>query len=338
METFLTYDDVLIKPSMCFLESRKDGVTTTDICGFEIDLPVIGANMKSVMNIDTLVKLQECGATGVLHRFDNNDKRYEDVLEAFERGICPIMTSIGIKDDLKFVDELISAGADILVVDTANAHAKHVMKYVKEVKDMLNIYPNVKLIVGNIATGEAAIDYLKLGVDGLKVGIGPGSACTTRIQTGCGVPQLSAIMEIYEVLRDTKVTIIADGGINYAGDIGKAIVAGANAVMIGKHIALTWDNTASDLEVITPLGKGKTKQYFGSASSNSKNNYIEGEIARFNTKDLPTLQELIDSYREALQSTISYSGGRTLLDIRGTQNFIRVSDNTLKENNTRLTK
>ena len=337
--TYLTYHDVLIRPEKSYVLSRKDVETKMEICGHIIDLPVLASNMESVTNVDTLKKLHEAGSCGVLHRFKTDEERIADAVEAEKEGVYPLIVSVGLHDSLDFIEKIIRESLlDIIVLDTAHAHSEQVIEFVKELKELLRIpaYDNISLIAGNIATEEAAEEFINIGVDGLKVGIGSGSACTTRLQTGAGVPMISSIMEVKKAVDrlDPGVTIIADGGINYNGDVGKAIVAGADAVMVGKHFALCSDNTASDVKI--PGEKHLVKRYFGSASTQHKDDYVEGQVKTFETHELPTIEDRVKEFRQALQSTVSYAGGKHLRDIKGIQNFIEVSVASLKENNTRL--
>ena len=152
-----------------------------------------------------------------------------------EQGRLRVAAAIGTgPDSPDRIDAIIEAGVDVVVVDTAHGHSQFVLDQVKYVKDK---YPEVSVIGGNIATADAARDLAKAGADAVKVGIGPGSICTTRIVTGVGVPQISAVANVVEALKGTDVCVISDGGIRYSGDIAKVIAAGAHVVMVGSLLA-----------------------------------------------------------------------------------------------------
>jgi len=340
MEQGLTYDDVLIIPGKSIINSRKKVNVRTNVAGFNI-VPVIASNMESVVNTDTIIKLDSYHATGVLHRFKGNQERLNDIITLGKAAVYPILTSVGMEDSIEFVTELCMAGAHGLVLDVAHAHSEPVMSFIEKVLEPVKQTTNVSVIVGNIATKDAAEDLSRYGIDAFKVGIGPGAACTTRIKTGCGYPQLSAIMEIFEVAKRHGISIIADGGINNPGDVAKAIVAGADAVMIGKQLAYTYDNTASDVETPKKFeGVFKEKRYFGSASSENKykgSKYIEGQAGYFRMfPEDPKIGDRITEYIHALQSACSYIGAEKVSDMIGLKRFIQITDNGTRENNVRF--
>ena len=329
MDEAITFDDVLIKPQKSFVESRSEVDTSMKIVHWNISVPILSANMESVTNADTIIKLFKNGANGVLHRFKDKtgERRIRELQKLSEARVSPRMVAVGIKEDFEVIRN-IAPFADILFLDVAYAYSEQFIKFLKEKIMPMRLSFGIRVIVGNIATADAARVFKKIGVDGIKVGVGSGSACSTRIKTGVGVPQLSAVMEVYNEIKDTNITLISDGGINTCGDVAKAIVAGADLVMTGKHIALCSDNTASDF--------GEKKVYYGSASEIDKAEYIEGESALFDDKSLPSIEEKIKDFKQSLQSSISYAGGKNLRDIKGTQIFMRISNNTINENKTRL--
>ncbi len=236
------------------------------------------------------------------------------------------------------VKKLVEAGADVLVVDTAHGHSKGVIDTVKYIKEK---YPKVDVIGGNIATAKAAEALIKAGADGVKVGIGPGSICTTRVVAGIGVPQLSAIMDVAEVCKKEGVTLIADGGIRYSGDVAKALAAGANCVMIGSLLAGT---TQAPGELI--YSGGKTYKYYRGMGSmaamacGGKERYAQANVA--NDKLVPEGIEGKVLYKGdasgeifqltgGVRSAMGYTGAETIEKFQELAEFVQITSASLKE-------
>jgi IMP dehydrogenase len=349
-EAGLSFDDVLIKPQKSIVSSRKEVDTSSLISkDYKISMPILSSNMKTVTNVDTVLKMYKMGANGVLHRFGSHEERVAEVMALKDYAVKPIITSVGTKDDIQLLRSLAEA-SHVLLLDVAHAHSEHIMEFVREVLlPLKSNYPNLNIVVGNVATAEATREYCEMGVDGLKVGIGPGATCTTRMQTGVGVPQISCLLECYEVAKEFGVPLISDGGVRYPSDIAKAIVAGASTVMIGKELAFTLDNTASDVDDFTneiynfsaSLGSQKKilKKYYGNASfQNNRTSYVEGaEISQsFNISELPTIEGKLLMYSQGLQSMVSYAGGKNLVDVIGKTDILRTSSvTTMQESGVR---
>ncbi len=257
-----------------------------------------------------------------------------------EHGRLRVGAAIGPgKDREQRTEALLEAGLDVLVIDTAHGHTKDVLEAIQDTKKN---FPHCQLIAGNIATREGMLDLIKAGVDGVKVGVGPGSICTTRIIAGVGVPQLSAILEVAEVSKKYDVPIIADGGIKFSGDITKALAAGAHSVMIGNLFAGT-DESPGELV----LYQGRSyKVYRGMGSleamkEGSKDRYMQGDVES-ETKLVPEGIEGRVPYRGALSFCIhqligglkagmGYMGARNLKELREKARFIRITSSGLKE-------
>jgi IMP dehydrogenase len=256
-----------------------------------------------------------------------------------DHGRLCVGAAIGATGDfLERAQELAKEKVDALAIDTAHGHTTRVMEAIKEVKRKL---PDIQLLAGNVATAEGARDLIALGVDGLKVGIGPGSICTTRIVTGAGVPQITAILEASKAAKGTGVPIIADGGIKFSGDITKAIAAGAAAVMIGGLFAGTEESPGE-----TILYQGRTfKSYRGMGSigameAGSADRYAQEGISR--DKTVPEgiegqvaykgpLSGLVEQLVGGLRSGMGYSGAATLKELQENGKFIRISQAGLRE-------
>lgn len=243
------------------------------------------------------------------------------------------------KDREERTEALLEAGLDVLVIDTAHGHTKDVLEAIRDTKKN---FPHCQLIAGNIATREGMIDLIKAGVDGVKVGVGPGSICTTRIVAGVGVPQLSAILEVAEVSQKYDIPIIADGGIKFSGDVTKALAAGAHSVMIGNLFAGTDESPG---EIVLYQGRSY-KVYRGMGSleamkEGSKDRYMQADVES-ETKLVPEGIEGRVPYRGALSFCIhqligglkagmGYMGARNLHELRKKARFIRITSSGLKE-------
>jgi IMP dehydrogenase len=256
-----------------------------------------------------------------------------------EQGRLRVGAAIGATGDyLERAEELAREKVDVLAIDTAHGHTSRVMDAIREVKRK---FPEMQLLAGNVATAEGARDLISLGIDGLKVGIGPGSICTTRVVTGAGVPQITAILECYRAAKGTGVPIIADGGIKFSGDITKALAAGAAAVMIGGLFAGTEESPGE-----TILYQGRTfKSYRGMGSlgameAGSADRYSQEGAAR--GKSVPegiegqvpykgSLSALVDQLVGGVRSGMGYCGAANLKDLQENSKFIRISQAGLRE-------
>jgi IMP dehydrogenase len=254
-----------------------------------------------------------------------------------EKGRLRVAAAIGTgKDFEERVEKLLKAEVDAIVIDTAHAHSKKVLEVAKFIKKK---YPYLELIVGNIATEEAAKELLKIDVDGVKVGIGPGSICTTRVIAGIGVPQLTAIMECAKVLRKYKIPIIADGGIRYSGDIVKALAAGADCVMMGNIFAGTDESPG---ELILYQGKRyKVYRAMGSVSAmklGSRDRYFQEEYTKFVPEGVEGIvsykgpvSEVIYQLAGGVKAGLGYVGAKNLKELRKKAEFIMITSFGLRE-------
>ncbi|MCS5586907.1 MAG: IMP dehydrogenase [Porticoccaceae bacterium] len=253
-----------------------------------------------------------------------------------EQGRLRVGASVGVGADTDArVEALVNASVDVLVVDTAHGHSKNVLNRVKWIKDN---YPDVQVIGGNIATAEAAKALVDAGADGVKVGIGPGSICTTRIVTGIGVPQVTAIANVAEALKGSDVPVIADGGIRYSGDMAKAIVAGASSVMMGSMLAGT-EEAPGEIEIyqgrsyksyrgMGSLGamaqrQGSSDRYFQDASLGAEKLVPEGIEGRVPYKG--PMSAIVHQMMGGLRSAMGYTGCSSVEQMRATPQFVRVT-------------
>ncbi|HSB98391.1 MAG TPA: GMP reductase [Burkholderiaceae bacterium] len=307
MEIF-DYENVLLLPRKCRVESRSECDTSAELGGRSFKLPVVPANMKTVIDEPIAEALARSGHFYVMHRFDLDSVAF--AVRMRKAGLF-VSISSGVKaSDHAVIDRLAAdgVGADYITIDIAHGHADGVRRTIDHIKQRL---PKAFVTAGNVGTPEGVIDLENWGADATKVGIGPGKVCITRLKTGFGTGgwQLSALKWCARVA--TK-PIVADGGIRHHGDIAKSVRFGAAMVMIGSLFAGHEESPGQTVEVDGKL----YKEYFGSASDFNKGEYkhVEGKriLEPIKGKFADTLREM----REDLQSSISYAGGRTLADLR----------------------
>lgn len=277
---------------------------------------------------------------GLITFRDINKHSIKPISNKDDYGRLRVAAAIGIdKDLIKRSKELINAGADALVIDTAHAHSKSVADALKKVKDN---FDNIDIVVGNIATAEAAEFLINIGADGLKVGIGPGSICTTRIVAGVGYPQFSAVLEVANVTNNKDIPIIADGGIRYTGDITKAIAAGADSVMLGSLLAGTEESpgetvifdgrkfkTYRGMGSVEAMKKGSKSRYFQSSETDSKKLVPEGIVGRVPYKG--ELQESIHQFVGGLRSGMGYCGTKNISELKSKSKFVKITGSGIIE-------
>ena len=255
-------------------------------------------------------------------------------------GRLKVAAAVGVSDDaIERCESLVSAGVDALVVDTAHGHSRGVISVLKKIKSK---FPEIDVVVGNIATKEAAQFLVKAGADGVKVGIGPGSICTTRIIAGVGYPQLSAIFDVSSALKGTDVALIADGGIKYTGDITKAIAAGADCVMLGSLLAGTKESpgetiiyegrkykTYRGMGSIEAMEKGSKERYFQNKINDSTKLVPEGVVGRVPYKG--DLFESIHQFTGGIRSGMGYCGCENINDLKNNSKFVQITGSGLQE-------
>ena len=318
MEIF-DYDNVLLLPRKCRVESRSECDAGIELGGRKFRIPVVPANMKTVINVPLCIWLAKNGYFYVMHRFDLDNIQFVKDMRA--AGVFSSI-SLGVKQaDYETVDALKAQdlAPDYITIDIAHGHADSVKNMIGHLKEKL---PNSFVIAGNVGTPEGIIDLENWGADATKVGIGPGKVCITRLKTGFGTGgwQLSALKWCARVA--TK-PIIADGGIREHGDIAKSIRFGATMVMIGSMLAGLEESPGTTVEVDGKL----YKEYYGSASDFNKGEYKHVEGKRILEPIKGTLKDTLIEMEQDVQSSISYSGGKKLLDIRKVNYVLLGGDN-----------
>ena len=299
--TGLTFDDVLLRPQKGVLNSRSDADISSPLIGLSV--PLIAAPMPSVASTNLLAEMARLGSYGVVHRMNRTAK---EVISDYENS--HVMPPVAVGLNFFDFDALYDYGCRTFFLDVAHAHSNRAIKFIK----CVSTYPFAYLIAGNIATAEAAHDLVDAGADGLKVGIGPGSVCTTRQVTGFGVPQLEAIQEVGSAVFDCGIPVIADGGIRNSGDIVKALAAGADAVMIGSLFARS-------------IEAGGLSHYGNASHRVNGHNAPEGIEVNFETPAEP-LKDIIKRLCWGIRSGISYAGATNIKELRDNAEWIKLTE------------
>lgn len=344
MSQLLTFDDVLIVPKFSTITSRKDVSLSTKLGDELLELPIISSNMDTITGPEMCSAMAGAGGIGCLHRFMPVD---EMVRIWKERSFSSPMVSIGLgHEELVRAEALYAAGARLFVIDVAHGAQQSVVDQAHELRAQLG--DDFYLMVGNFASADSVTEFIQRshGIDAVKVGIGPGSACTTRIKTGVGYPQFSAIQSIARTLKNTSIQVIGDGGMKTPGDVAKALGAGAHAVMLGGMLSGTTEtppvqailaNPPFDYDAETYL-KEKGVNYRGSASHES---YIaQGKVGAHRTPEgesffVPykgSVINILTDIEGGIRSAMTYVGARSLDEFHARCEFVQVSSATVREN------
>ena len=311
----LKYEDVCLLPNYSEVYSRVDCSTETTLCDKKFKLPIIPANMKSVIDMHLARWMSENDYFYIMLRFDSH--LADDIGLANSEDWKTISFSVGVKMQDKIhvmnIGKSSNLRVDFLTIDIAHGHCDRMKAMIEHIKKWL---PETKIIAGNVATDQAVRDLSDWGADVVKVGIGQGSPCTTKDKTGFTMPMFSCTQKCSGLYSgdflegsEKKIPIIADGGIKCNGDIAKAIVAGANMVMAGGLFAACTDSPA----VPSTINDVPHKAYFGSASAENKghNNNVEGKLTNISCNNM-TYEQKLNEITQDLQSSVSYAGGNNL--------------------------
>ncbi|NPA44307.1 MAG: IMP dehydrogenase [Chlorobi bacterium] len=354
LDEALTFDDVLLVPAYSEVLPHEVSLKTKLTKNISLNIPILSAAMDTVTGERMAIAIALEGGIGFIHKNMSIEEQANIVKNVksykFEQKEYPnsctdknnnlrVGAAVGVSNDLmERVDNMTNAGVDIITLDSAHGHSIRIIEALKLIK---NKYPNLDVIAGNIVTAKAAQDLADAGADAVKIGVGPGSICTTRIVAGVGVPQLTAILDIFKQLKDTEVGIIADGGIKYSGDLAKAIAAGAHTAMLGSMLAGT-DEALGKL--IERDGK-KYKVYEGMGSMSamqrgSKDRYFQQDKSA--KKLVPEGIEAVTAYKGfvsevilqltgGLRAGMGYCGTKDINDLRYNSQFIKISKAGLVE-------
>ncbi len=335
----LTYNDVLLVPAYSEILPSQVDIQTRLGPKISLKTPILSAAMDTVTESRMAIAMAENGGLGVIHKNLSIERQVEEV-RLVKQAKCLCAAALGPGQDLEArARALVEVGIDALVLDTAHGHSFGVLEGVKKLKDW---FPNMTVIAGNIATQQAAQALIEAGADVVKVGIGPGSICTTRIVAGVGVPQLTAVLDVAAITRPLGIGLIADGGIQHSGDITKALAAGADAVMLGSLLSGTEESPG---EVIEHAGKSY-KYYRGmgsvaAMSQGSKDRYAQADVSE-GKKLVPEgiegrtvyrgeLAPILYQLTGGLRSGMGYLGAANLDELRQNAKFVQITQAGLTE-------
>lgn len=353
----LTFDDVLLVPAESHVLPNDVDLSVELTPSLKLNIPVLSAAMDTVTESRLAIRMAQLGGLGVVHKNMLIEQQAAEVAKVkkadVDYGNFPqaatdvdghllVAGAVGVtSDSIKRVAALVDAGVDAIVLDSAHGHSDGILRKVEEIRAA---FPTLNIIAGNIATSEGAQALYDAGVDVVKVGIGPGSICTTRVVAGVGVPQLTAVLDAAEVAVKEGKTIIADGGLKFSGDIVKALAAGGNAVMLGSMLAGTEEAPG---EVITDETSGhQFKSYRGMGSiaameNGSKDRYFQGEVNEAN-KMVPegiegrtaykgSLDGVIFQIIGGLRSGMGYTGAADINELIDKSSFVQITNAGLIE-------
>ncbi|MBT4791461.1 MAG: guanosine monophosphate reductase [Halobacteriovoraceae bacterium] len=331
--TGLTFDDVLLMPRHCEITSRTIPSLEAKLTKNKmIKVPFIASNMDTITEYEMAAKMSKIGGHGILHRFMTIEKQVEMVKHLLElRGSDThrhISASVGVKEEgMRRTDALADAGVEILTLDIAHGDSVMMLETLAYIK---KTHPHIDVIAGNVAMPNGVQRFIDTGADAVKVGIGPGSMCTTRIITGCGVPQLTAIALCVSQARKHDIPVIADGGIKTSGDIVKALAVGANTVMLGSMLSGTLE-TPGEIH-------GGMKKYRGMASKDAqvswRGNMQQGMAAEGESRMIAckgSVENVIHELSGGVRSGMTYLNAKTLAEINTNGLFMEMSTNGIGE-------
>ena len=340
----LTYDDVLLLPGPSEVVPSEVETSTWLTRKIKLSIPLVSSAMDTVTESQMAIALAKAGGIGIIHRNLSIEDQVTHVKLAKNVGLVGAAVGVG-EDGFKRAQAIIDAGVDVVVVDTAHGHHRAVLEAIERVK---KFSPDTQVIGGNIATRSGAQALINAGADGVKVGVGPGSICTTRVVAGVGVPQITAIMEANKACSKAGVPLIADGGLQYSGDIVKAIVAGANTVMLGSLFA-GCDESPSELveidgvkfKVYRGMGSLGAMQSRGEQKSYSKDRYMQDDVLS-EDKLVPEgiegkikyrgpVSSVIHQLVGGLRSGMGYAGAPDIENLRREGQLIQITAAGLKE-------
>lgn len=334
----LTFDDVLLVPQKTDIVSRGDVDLSTNLTKkIKLKIPIVSANMDTVTETEMAIALAREGGIGIIHRFLTIEREADMVSDVKKEGLL-VGAAVGIRGDyLERAEALVKAGVDVIVIDIAHGHSTHLIKVLKDLKKK---FPKIDVIAGNVATPEATEELIKNGASAIKVGIGPGALCITRIVAGAGVPQLTAISECAAVAKKYGVPIIADGGIRNSGDMVKALAVGASTVMIGTLFAGC--NESPALTFFKNNRKYKLTRGMASLMANhdrQKNDAtVKKDLKEYAAEGVEAvvpyrghLAEFVNQMLGGVRSGFSYCGAKDIVETWKKAEFIQITQSSLVE-------
>ena len=330
----LTFDDVTLAPKYSSVLPSDVQTETSLTSNLQLKIPLITSAMDTVTEAKMAIAIAKAGGLGIIHRNLNINDQIKEIRKVKSKKYM-VGAAVGASEkEFKRAEKILKENIDIIVVDTAHGHTKKVGNIINKIK---KIRPKgTAICAGNIATAEAAKFLVRLGVDIIKVGIGPGSICTTRLVAGIGVPQLSAILDVKKGIGKGKTKLIADGGIKFSGDIAKALAAGADAVMIGSLFAGTDEAPGKKIKKngklykyfrgmgsIGAMNKGSADRYFQSKQKDTSKYVAEGVEGYIKYKG--RVDKIIYNLVGGLKSSMGYLGAKKVIDLRKKPKFVKIT-------------
>ena len=330
----LTFDDVTMAPKYSEVLPSEVDTSTQLSKNLILKIPLLSSAMDTVTESKMAIAIAKAGGIGVIHRNLDIKKQINEIKKVKQKKLM-VGAAVGAGPmEIKRAKAILKEKVNLIVVDTAHAHSKKVSEIIKMIKK--NKSEDVALCAGNIATAEAAKFLIKLGVNIIKVGIGPGSICTTRLVAGIGVPQLSAIIEVKKGVKNKNVKIISDGGIKYSGDLAKALSAGADAIMIGSLFAGTTEAPGKLIKKngklyknfrgmgsVGAMNKGSADRYFQKKEKDSSKYVPEGVEGYVKFKG--NIQNIIYKLVGGLKSSMGYLGAKKIFKLKIKPNFVKIT-------------
>ena len=330
----LTFDDVTMAPKYSEVLPSEVDTSTKLSSNLTLKIPLLSSAMDTVTESKMAIAIAKAGGMGVIHRNLDIKKQIQEIKKVKKLKLL-VGAAVGAGPlELKRAEAILKEKVDLIVVDTAHGHSKKVAEIIKVIKKTKT--NNTTLCAGNIATADAAKFLIKLGVDIVKVGIGPGSICTTRLVAGIGVPQLSAILDVKRSIKNKKVKIISDGGIKYSGDIAKALAAGADAVMIGSLFAGSKETPGKLIKKngkffksfrgmgsVGAMNKGSADRYFQTKQKDASK-YVPEGVEGF-AKYKGGIKDIIYKLIGGLKSSMGYLGAKKVHNLKIKPNFVKIT-------------
>ena len=330
----LTFDDVTLAPNYSAILPSETDTKTFLSKNLTLKIPLLSSAMDTVTESKMAIAIAKEGGIGVIHRNLDVKKQIFEIKKVKSKNL-KVGAAVGAgPSEILRAEAILKEKVDLIVVDTAHGHTKKVAEIIKKIRKLKS--SKTALCAGNIATTEAAKFLAKLGVDIIKVGIGPGSICTTRLVAGIGVPQLTAIIDVKKGVKNKKVTVISDGGIKFSGDIAKALVAGADAVMIGSLFAGTVETPGKLIKKngqlyksfrgmgsVGAMNKGSADRYFQKIQKDTSKYVPEGVegIVKFKGNVSNIIYKLIGG----LKSSMGYLGSKKIINLRNKSKFVKIT-------------
>ena len=321
----LTFDDVTLAPKYSEILPSEVDTKTNLSKNLSLKIPLLSSAMDTVTESKMAIAIAKAGGIGVIHRNIDINKQIIEIKKVKSKNFI-VGAAIGAgPNEMKRADAILKEKVNLIVVDTAHGHSKKVAEIIKIIKKYKS--NQITLCAGNIATAEAAKFLTNLGVDIIKVGIGPGSICTTRLVAGIGVPQLSAILDVKKGVKNKKVSIISDGGIKFSGDIVKALAAGADAVMIGSLFAGTVEAPGRLIKK-----KGQLYKKFRGMGSVGAMNKGSADTSKYVPEGVEGLvkfkgsvEDIIYQLIGGLKSSMGYLGSKKIINLKNKPNFVKIT-------------